>query len=130
VLNIANTTQANDALPAHTANCDGSHQCYFYGTSNNVVGLDGCDDTNVYAEGSGICGSVKNLYFVLTLSPPSARAWLGSSILGNEVYMIGGGICVGSSCGNFGGGQTSVVDTLNSSTGVWMTKSPLIGRYF
>src|SRR5437764_1210546 len=63
-------------------------------------------------------------------SPPSARAWLGSSILGNAVYMMGGGICSDSSCGNFGAGETSVVETFNSATGISMTKAPLeIARF-
>jgi hypothetical protein len=67
VFQVENTTQANNALPA-TANCNPSHQCYFYGTLNNVVGLDGCDNTTTYEGIAGLCGSVKNLYFVLTLS--------------------------------------------------------------
>jgi len=67
VFQVENTTQANNALPA-TATCNASHQCYFYGTLNNVVGLDGCDNTTTYEGIAGLCGSVKNLYFVLTLS--------------------------------------------------------------
>jgi Kelch motif len=67
---------------------------------------------------------------VTAQSPPSDRAWLGSPVLNNGIYTIGGGICTDSSCGSFGGGETSIVEVFNSSTGQWMTQSPLkIARF-
>ncbi|GAF89851.1 unnamed protein product, partial [marine sediment metagenome] len=53
------------------------------------------------------------------------RSWLGSSVIGDVIFTIGGGTCEGTGCGNFGGAETSIVETYDTLTNSWMVKSPL-----
>ena len=60
----------------------------------------------------------------------TSRAWLASSVIGNAVYTLGGGVCEGAGCGMFGGGQVQNVETYNALVRVVIPKSDLlVGRF-
>lgn len=51
--------------------------------------------------------------------PPNARAWLAAAPVGESVYLIGGGVCSGPGCGNFGGEQVGEVEAYDTNS--WKT---------
>ncbi|MCR4321146.1 MAG: IPT/TIG domain-containing protein [Candidatus Brocadiaceae bacterium] len=66
-----------------------------------------------------------NLSATTAQTPPTARGWLASSIIGTTIYTIGGGVCEGVGCGNFGGGEVPTVETYEPATNAWFSKASL-----
>lgn len=61
---------------------------------------------------------------------PTLRSWFGLSVLGDEIYLIGGGSCNEPSCHWFGQYEVDIVETYNVSSGIWTTKASLIRPRF
>jgi hypothetical protein len=62
------------------------------------------------------------------ISPPGTpRGWLGSSVIDNVIYLIGGGTCEGCipSSGFFGQSETSRVEAYNPAANILAEKTPL-----
>src|SRR5437870_3781770 len=61
-------------------------------------------------------------------TPPTARAWLGGSVINNTLLTVGGGICSG--CSAFGGSEVASVEVYDPVANVWLGKTPLESARF
>ena len=116
--NWANIAMPNTNTPSllSAVDCTSASQCYFVGSSTNVVG--GVTTTSGIIDSASLSGATWSLSDV---TPTSG----GLTISGfTSIRCPGGGVCIASGNGTSGGNPVGVVATLSGST--WSASIPTV----